>query len=264
MKQYLDLLSHIIENGVEKKDRTGVGTISTFGYQTRFDLSKGFPLITTKKIHLKSVIYELLWFINGDSNIDFLKNNGVSIWDEWADASGNLGRIYGVQWRSWKKNDDSHVDQLKNLMEGLKNNPNSRRHIVSAWNVGEIDEMALPPCHCLFQFYLANNKLSCQLYQRSADAFLGVPFNIASYSLLMHMIAHVLNFEVGDFVYTVGDLHLYKNHIDQAKTQILRKPYDLANLKINRTIDDIFSFEYKDFEIVNYMAHPHIKGAIAV
>ena len=264
MKQYLDLLNHIIENGTEKNDRTGVGTLSTFGYQTRFDLSKGFPLITTKKIHLKSVIYELLWFINGDSNIDFLKSNGVSIWDEWADASGNLGRIYGVQWRSWKKNDNSHVDQLKNLMESLKNNPNSRRHIVSAWNVGEIDEMALPPCHCLFQFYLANNKLSCQLYQRSADAFLGVPFNIASYSLLMHMVAHVLNFEVGDFVYTVGDLHLYKNHIDQAKTQILRKPYELANLKINREIDDIFSFVYEDFEIVNYKAHPHIKGAIAV
>ena len=264
MKQYLDLLNHIIENGVEKNDRTGVGTLSTFGYQTRFDLSKGFPLITTKKIHLKSVIYELLWFINGDSNIDFLKSNGVSIWDEWADASGNLGRIYGVQWRSWKKNDNSHVDQLKNLMESLKNNPNSRRHIVSAWNVGEIDEMALPPCHCLFQFYLANNKLSCQLYQRSADAFLGVPFNIASYSLLMHMVAHVLNFEVGDFVYTVGDLHLYKNHIDQAKTQILRKPYELANLKINREIDDIFSFAYEDFEIVNYKSHPHIKGAIAV
>ena len=264
MKQYLDLLSHIIENGVEKNDRTGVGTLSTFGYQTRFDLSKGFPLITTKKIHLKSVIYELLWFINGDSNIDFLNSNGVSIWDEWADASGNLGRIYGVQWRSWKKNDNSHVDQLKNLIESLKNNPNSRRHIVSAWNVGEIDEMALPPCHCLFQFYLANNKLSCQLYQRSADAFLGVPFNIASYSLLMHMVAHVLNFEVGDFVYTVGDLHLYKNHIDQAKTQILRKPYELANLKINREIDDIFSFVYEDFEIVNYKAHPHIKGAIAV
>lgn len=264
MKQYLDLLSHIIENGVEKNDRTGVGTLSTFGYQTRFDLSKGFPLITTKKIHLKSVIYELLWFINGDSNIDFLNSNGVSIWDEWADASGNLGRIYGVQWRSWKKNDNSHVDQLKNLIESLKNNPNSRRHIVSAWNVGEIDEMALPPCHCLFQFYLANNKLSCQLYQRSADAFLGVPFNIASYSLLVHMVAHVLNYEVGDFVYTVGDLHLYKNHIDQAKKQILRKPYNLANLKINREIDDIFSFVYEDFEIVNYKAHPHIKGAIAV
>ena len=264
MKQYLDLLSHIIENGVEKDDRTGVGTLSTFGYQARFDLSKGFPLITTKKIHLKSVIYELLWFINGDSNIEFLNKNGVSIWDEWADESGNLGRIYGAQWRSWKKNDNKHVDQLKNLMDSLKNNPNSRRHIVSAWNVGEIEEMALPPCHCLFQFYLANNKLSCQLYQRSADAFLGVPFNIASYSLLMHMIAHVLNYEVGDFVYTVGDLHLYKNHVDQAKIQLHRKPYKLPNLKINGQVNDIFSFEYNDFEVVNYKSHPHIKGAIAV
>ena len=264
MKQYLDLLSHIIENGVQKDDRTGVGTLSTFGYQTRFDLSKGFPLITTKKIHLKSVIYELLWFINGDSNIEFLNKNGVSIWDEWADERGNLGRIYGVQWRSWKKKDNKHVDQLKNLMNSLKNNPNSRRHIVSAWNVGEIEEMALPPCHCLFQFYLANNKLSCQLYQRSADAFLGVPFNIASYSLLVHMIAHVLNYEVGDFVYTVGDLHLYKNHVDQAKIQIHRKPYELPNLKINGKVNDIFSFEYSDFEVVNYKSHPHIKGAIAV
>jgi thymidylate synthase len=264
MKQYLDLLSHIIENGVEKEDRTGVGTLSTFGYQARFDLSKGFPLITTKKIHLKSVIYELLWFINGDSNIEFLNKNGVSIWDEWADDSGNLGRIYGVQWRSWKKNGNKHVDQLKNLMESLKNNPNSRRHIISAWNVGEIEEMALPPCHCLFQFYLANNKLSCQLYQRSADAFLGVPFNIASYSLLVHMIAHVLNYEVGDFVYTVGDLHLYKNHVDQAKIQLHRKPYKLPNLKINGQVNDIFSFEYSDFEVVNYKYHPHIKGAIAV
>ena len=264
MKQYLDLLNHIIENGIEKEDRTGVGTLSTFGYQTRFDLSKGFPLITTKKIHLKSVIYELLWFINGDSNIDYLNSNGVSIWDEWADSSGNLGRIYGVQWRSWKKDNNSQIDQLKNLMDSLRKNPNSRRHIVSAWNVGEIDEMALPPCHCLFQFYLANNKLSCQLYQRSADAFLGVPFNIASYSILVHMIAHVLNYEVGDFVYTVGDLHLYKNHVPQAKIQIQRKPYELPNLKISKKVKDIFSFEYKDFEIINYKAHPHIKGSIAV
>tara|TARA_B100000768_G_C11248679_1_gene363000 strand:- start:717 stop:1511 length:795 start_codon:yes stop_codon:yes gene_type:complete len=264
MKQYLDLLNHIIENGIEKEDRTGVGTLSTFGYQTRFDLSKGFPLITTKKIHLKSVIYELLWFINGDSNIDYLNSNGVSIWDEWADSSGNLGRIYGVQWRSWKKGNNSQIDQLKNLMDSLRKNPNSRRHIVSAWNVGEIDEMALPPCHCLFQFYLANNKLSCQLYQRSADAFLGVPFNIASYSILVHMIAHVLNYEVGDFVYTVGDLHLYKNHVPQAKIQIQRKPYELPNLKISKKVKDIFSFEYKDFEIINYKAHPHIKGSIAV
>ncbi len=264
MKQYLDLLNHIVENGIEKEDRTGVGTLSTFGYQTRFDLAKGFPLITTKKIHLKSVIYELLWFINGDSNIDYLNSNGVSIWDEWADSSGNLGRIYGVQWRSWKKDNNSQIDQLKNLMDSLRKNPNSRRHIVSAWNVGEINEMALPPCHCLFQFYLANNKLSCQLYQRSADAFLGVPFNIASYSILVHMIAHVLNYEVGDFVYTVGDLHLYKNHVPQAKIQIQRKPYELPNLKISKKVKDIFSFEYKDFEIINYKAHPHIKGSIAV
>ena len=264
MKQYLNLLNHIIQNGVEKKDRTGVGTFSTFGYQTRFDLSKGFPLVTTKKIHLKSVIHELLWFINGDSNINYLNENGVSIWNEWADEDGNLGKIYGVQWRSWKKNDGSHIDQLKILLDSLKNNPNSRRHIVSAWNVGELDEMALPPCHCLFQFYIANNKLSCQLYQRSADAFLGVPFNIASYSLLLHMIAHVLNFDVGDFIYTVGDLHLYSNHLEQAKLQILRKPYDLPNIKINTKKNDLFSFKYSDFEIINYKSHPHISGEIAI
>jgi thymidylate synthase len=264
MKQYLDLLNHIIQNGVEKKDRTGVGTFSTFGYQTRFDLSKGFPLVTTKKIHLKSVIHELLWFINGDSNINYLNENGVSIWNEWADEDGNLGKIYGVQWRSWKKNDGSHIDQLKILLDSLKNNPNSRRHIVSAWNVGELDEMALPPCHCLFQFYIANNKLSCQLYQRSADAFLGVPFNIASYSLLLHMIAHVLNFDVGDFIYTVGDLHLYSNHLEQAKTQVLRKPYDLPSIKINTKANDLFSFKYSDFEIINYKSHPHISGEIAI
>jgi thymidylate synthase len=232
MKQYLDLLNHIIQNGVEKKDRTGVGTFSTFGYQTRFDLSKGFPLVTTKKIHLKSVIHELLWFINGDSNINYLN--------------------------------ESHIDQLKILLDSLKNNPNSRRHIVSAWNVGELDEMALPPCHCLFQFYIANNKLSCQLYQRSADAFLGVPFNIASYSLLLHMIAHVLNFDVGDFIYTVGDLHLYSNHLEQAKLQVLRKPYDLPSIKLNTKTNDLFSFKYTDFEIINYKSHPHISGEIAI
>ena len=264
MKQYLDLLNHIIENSIEKSDRTGVGTLSTFGYQTRFDLSKGFPLITTKKLHLKSVIHELLWFIKGDSNIDYLNKNGVSIWNEWADTNGDLGKIYGVQWRSWKKHDGTHIDQLKNLVENLKNNPDSRRHIVSAWNVGELEDMALPPCHCLFQFYLANNKLSCQLYQRSADAFLGVPFNIASYSLLLHMIAHVLNYEVGDFIYTVGDLHLYSNHIEQAKLQLRRTPYELPNLKINRKVNNIFSFEYDDFEILNYKSHPHISGEIAV
>ncbi len=264
MKQYHDLLNHIIENSIEKSDRTGVGTLSTFGYQTRFDLSKGFPLITTKKLHLKSVIHELLWFIKGDSNIDYLNKHGVSIWNEWADINGDLGKIYGVQWRSWRKHDGTHIDQLKNLVENLKSNPDSRRHIVSAWNVGELDDMALPPCHCLFQFYLANNKLSCQLYQRSADAFLGVPFNIASYSLFLHMIAHVLNYEVGDFIYTVGDLHLYSNHIEQAKLQLRRTPYELPILKINRKVNDIFSFEYNDFEILNYKSHPHISAEIAV
>ena len=264
MKQYLDLLDQIIENGVEKKDRTGVGTFSIFGYQTRFDLSKGFPLITTKKIHLKSVIHELLWFLKGDSNIGYLNKNGVSIWNEWADSNGDLGRIYGVQWRSWEKNDNSHIDQIQNLMNSLRDNPDSRRHIVSAWNVGEINDMALPPCHCLFQFYVANNKLSCQLYQRSADAFLGVPFNIASYSLLVHMIANVLDLKVGDFIYTVGDLHLYSNHIEQAKTQILRTPHELPKLKIKRKVEGIFAFKYSDFEILNYQSHPHISGSIAV
>jgi len=264
MRQYLDLLNHILEEGVEKEDRTGVGTLSTFGYQTRFKLSEGFPLITTKKIHIKSVIYELLWFLKGDNNISYLNKNGVSIWDEWADAEGNLGRIYGVQWRSWKKSNENYVDQIKNLMDSLKSNPNSRRHIVSAWNVAELEEMALPPCHCLFQFYVSQNKLSCQLYQRSADAFLGVPFNIASYSLLVHMIAKVLKYDVGDFVHTIGDLHLYKNHINQAKEQISRKPYQLPSLQIKRDIQDIFDFKYDDFEIINYQAHPHISGEIAV
>jgi len=264
MRQYLDLLNHILEEGVEKEDRTGVGTLSTFGYQTRFKLSEGFPLITTKKIHIKSVIYELLWFLKGDNNINYLNKNGVSIWDEWADSEGNLGRVYGVQWRSWKKSNENYVDQIKNLMDSLKSNPNSRRHIVSAWNVAELEEMALPPCHCLFQFYVSQNKLSCQLYQRSADAFLGVPFNIASYSLLVHMIAKVLKYDVGDFVHTIGDLHLYKNHINQAKEQISRKPYQLPSLQIKRDIQDIFDFKYDDFEIINYQAHPHISGEIAV
>ena len=264
MRQYLDLLNHILEEGVEKEDRTGVGTLSTFGYQTRFKLSEGFPLITTKKIHIKSVIYELLWFLKGDNNISYLNKNGVSIWDEWADSEGNLGRVYGVQWRSWKKSNENYVDQIKNLMDSLKSNPNSRRHIVSAWNVAELEEMALPPCHCLFQFYVSQNKLSCQLYQRSADAFLGVPFNIASYSLLVHMIAKVLKYDVGDFVHTIGDLHLYKNHINQAKEQISRKPYQLPGLQIKRDIQDIFDFKYDDFEIINYQAHPHISGEIAV
>jgi thymidylate synthase len=264
MRQYLDLLNHILEEGEEKEDRTGVGTLSIFGYQTRFKLSEGFPLITTKKIHIKSVIYELLWFLRGDNNINYLNENGVSIWDEWADAEGNLGRVYGVQWRSWKKSNESYVDQIKNLMDSLKINPNSRRHIVSAWNVAELEEMALPPCHCLFQFYVSQNKLSCQLYQRSADAFLGVPFNIASYSLLVHMIAKVLKYDVGDFVHTIGDLHLYKNHINQAKEQISRKPHQLPSLQIRRDVQDIFDFKYDDFEIINYQSHPHISGEIAV
>jgi thymidylate synthase len=264
MKQYHDMLDHVIKNGSKKNDRTGVGTISSFGYQTRFDLSNGFPLVTTKKLHLKSVIHELLWFISGDSNIDYLNKNGVSIWDEWADANGDLGKIYGVQWRSWKKNDNTYVDQLENLIDNLKNNPDSRRHIISAWNVGELDQMALPPCHCLFQFYVADNKLSCQLYQRSADVFLGVPFNIASYSLFVHMIAQVLKYEVGEFIYSVGDLHLYNNHLKQAKIQLARKPYDLPFLKINEKVDNIFSFKYEDFQIINYKSHPHISGEIAV
>ncbi len=264
MKQYLNLLNHILENGVFKKDRTGIGVLSTFGYQTRFDLSKGFPLVTTKKIHMKSVIYELLWFLRGDSNINYLNENGVSIWNEWADQDGNLGRIYGVQWRSWKKKDQTHIDQIDNLIISLKNDPDSRRHIVSAWNVGEIDEMALPPCHCLFQFYIANNKLSCQLYQRSADAFLGVPFNIASYSLFIHMIANILKLKVGDFIYTIGDLHLYNNHIEQVKIQLSRTPYELPKLKIKKKVSNIFSYQYTDFVILNYKFHPHISGKIAI
>tara|TARA_B100001250_G_C19809700_1_gene795177 strand:- start:2792 stop:3586 length:795 start_codon:yes stop_codon:yes gene_type:complete len=264
MQQYLGLLDHIIGNGIKKSDRTGVGTLSTFGYQTRFNLSEGFPLVTTKKLHLKSVIYELLWFLKGDSNIEYLNKNGVSIWDEWADNNGNLGKIYGVQWRKWENEKNVFIDQIQNLIDSLRNNPDSRRHIVSAWNVGQIDQMALPPCHCLFQFYVANNKLSCQLYQRSADAFLGVPFNIASYSLLLHMIAHVMNFDVGEFVYTIGDLHLYSNHIEQAKIQLKRNPYELPKLVIKRDVKDIFSFKYDDFEILNYISHPHISGKIAV
>ena len=264
MKQYLDLLSHVLDEGNIKNDRTGTGTHSVFGWQMRFNLMDGLPLLTTKKLHLKSVIYELLWFIKGDSNIKYLNENGVSIWNEWADSNGDLGKIYGVQWRKWRKDKNSHVDQLANLMNSLKNNPDSRRHIISAWNVGELDKMALPPCHCLFQFYIANNKLSCQLYQRSADVFLGVPFNIASYSLLIHMIAHVLNYKVGDFIYTVGDMHLYNNHIKQAKEQLSRDPYHLPELKINKKVGDIFSFKYEDFEIINYQAHPHISGDIAI
>ena len=264
MQQYLSLLDHILENGIKKSDRTGVGTFSTFGYQARFNLSEGFPLVTTKKLHLRSVIYELLWFLRGDSNIDYLNKNGVSIWDEWADNNGDLGKIYGVQWRKWESGKNLSIDQIQNLIESLRDNPDSRRHIVSAWNVGQINQMALPPCHCLFQFYVANKRLSCQLYQRSADAFLGVPFNIASYSLLLHMIAHVMNFDVGGFIYTIGDLHLYNNHVEQAKIQLKRSPYTPPQLIIKRDVKDIFSFKYDDFQILNYKSHPHISGKIAV
>jgi len=263
MQQYLQLLNHVLKNGVEKKDRTGTGTKSVFGYQMRFDLEKGFPLITTKKTHLKSIIYELLWFIKGDTNVKYLQENKVKIWNEWADKNGNLGKIYGYQWRSWTTQ-NANIDQLKKVIEDLKTKPNSRRHIVSAWNVGDLDDMALPPCHILFQFYVANGKLSCQLYQRSADIFLGVPFNIASYALLTKMIAQVTGYKVGEFIHTLGDAHIYLNHIEQVKKQLTRKPYKLPEIKINKNITDIENFDYKDFELTNYESHPHIKGEISV
>ena len=253
-----------MENGVKKEDRTGTGTISVFGYQMRFDLSEGFPLVTTKKLHLRSIIHELLWFLKGDTNIQYLKENKVSIWDEWADEDGNLGPVYGSQWRSWPTPDGGHVDQITDLINQIKNNPDSRRLIVSAWNVAEIPNMALPPCHAFFQFYVADGKLSCQLYQRSADIFLGVPFNIASYALLTHMIAQVCDLEVGDFVHTFGDAHLYSNHLEQTKLQLSRDPKPLAKLKINPDVKDIFDFKYEDFEILDYEFHPHIKGAVAI
>ena len=264
MKQYLDILSHVLKHGVEKEDRTGTGTLSCFGYQTRFDLDKGFPLVTTKKLHTKSIIYELLWFLKGDNNIQYLKDNGVTIWDEWADENGNLGPIYGVQWRSWKTFNNKSVDQITNLINNIKDNPNSRRHIVSSWNVGELDLMALPPCHCFFQFYVSKGSLSCQLYQRSADVFLGVPFNIASYALLLSLVASVTNYKVGEFVYTLGDFHIYKNHIEQAKIQLERDPMKLSTLKLNEKIDDIFKFTYEDIQIEDYSCHPHIKADIAI
>ena len=264
MKQYLDILSHVLKHGVEKEDRTGTGTLSCFGYQTRFDLDKGFPLVTTKKLHTKSIIYELLWFLKGDSNTQYLKDNGVTIWDEWADENGNLGPIYGVQWRSWKTFNNKSVDQITNLINNIKDNPNSRRHIVSSWNVGELDLMALPPCHCFFQFYVSKGSLSCQLYQRSADVFLGVPFNIASYALLLSLVASVTNYKVGEFVYTLGDFHIYKNHIEQAKIQLERDPMKLSKLKLNEKIDDIFKFTYEDIQIEDYSCHPHIKADIAI
>jgi thymidylate synthase len=264
MKQYHDLLQHLLDHGVYKSDRTGTGTYSVFGHQMRFDLNEGFPLLTTKKLHTKSIIHELLWFLKGDTNIAYLKENGVSIWDEWADDNGNLGPVYGYQWRSWPNPDGTSTDQITKLIEGLKRNPDSRRHIVSAWNPSFIDQMALPPCHCLFQFYVADGKLSCQLYQRSCDTFLGVPFNIASYALLTMMIAQVCDLKLGDFVWTGGDVHLYSNHVEQAKLQLSRDIRTLPTLKINPEVKDLFAFKYEDFTLENYDPHPHIKAAVAV
>lgn len=264
MKQYLDLLSHILENGNEKTDRTGTGTKSVFGYQMRFDLQKGFPLLTTKKLHTRSIFYELLWFLKGDTNIKYLHDNKVTIWDEWADENGDLGPVYGKQWRAWQGADGKITDQISQLIHQIKNTPDSRRMLVSAWNVGEVEQMALPPCHIVFQFYVANNKLSCQLYQRSADVFLGVPFNIASYALLTEMLAQVCGLEAGEFIHTLGDAHLYLNHIDQAKLQLSRTPYELPKLKLNPEVKDIFDFKYEDITIENYVSHPHIKAEVAV
>lgn len=264
MKQYHDLMTHILESGSEKGDRTGTGTKSVFGYQMRFDLQKGFPLVTTKKVHLRSIIHELLWFLKGDSNIKYLKDNGVSIWDEWADEEGNLGPVYGVQWRSWQGYDGETIDQITQLIDMIKNNPNSRRLMVSAWNVAQVGNMALPPCHSLFQFYVADGKLSCQLYQRSADVFLGVPFNIASYALLTMMIAQVTGYEYGDFVHTFGDAHLYSNHIEQANLQLSRDVRPLPTMKLNPEVKSIFDFKYEDFTLEGYNPHPHIKAAVAV
>jgi len=264
MKQYLDLLQHILDNGTTKDDRTGTGTISVFGHQMRFNLAEGFPLLTTKKLHLKSIIYELLWFLRGDTNIKYLKEHGVRIWDEWADEYGDLGPVYGSQWRTWPTTDGETVDQISNVIQDIKENPNSRRLIVNAWNVGEIPKMALPPCHLLFQFYVADGKLSCQLYQRSADVFLGVPFNIASYALLTLMVAQICALSPGEFVHTLGDTHLYINHIEKSKTQLGRSPYTLPKLRINPEIKDIFSFTFQDFSLSDYQAHPHIKAKVAV
>ena len=264
MQQYHDLLRHILENGAEKSDRTGTGTISCFGHQMRFDLAEGFPVLTTKKLHLRSIIHELLWFLKGETNIAYLKEHGVRIWDEWADEDGELGPVYGYQWRSWPAPNGESIDQITRLIDNLKKNPDSRRHIVSAWNPALIDEMALPPCHCLFQFYVADGKLSCQLYQRSADTFLGVPFNIASYSLLTLMVAQVCDLEPGEFVHTFGDVHLYKNHLEQAELQLQRTPRALPQMKINPEVKDIFGFKFEDFELLNYDPHPHIKAEVSV
>lgn len=264
MKQYHDLLQHILDNGTPKGDRTGTGTLSTFGYQMRFNLADGFPVLTTKKLHLRSIIHELLWFLKGDTNIQYLKDNNVSIWDEWADENGNLGPVYGYQWRSWPTPDGRHIDQITNVVNQIKHNPDSRRMIVSAWNVAYVDEMALPPCHTMFQFYVAEGKLSCQLYQRSADTFLGVPFNIASYALLTMMIAQVCGLQPGEFIHTLGDAHLYNNHLEQANLQLTRDFRPLPQMKINPEVTDLFAFTIDDFELVNYDPHPHIKAAVAV
>ncbi len=264
MQQYHDLMRHVLANGVKKEDRTGTGTISVFGYQTRYNLADGFPLLTTKKLHTKSIIHELLWFLKGDTNIKYLKDNGVRIWDEWADAEGNLGPVYGYQWRSWPTPDGKHIDQISQVIDMIKNNPDSRRLIVSAWNVADINNMKLPPCHAFFQFYVANGKLSCQLYQRSADIFLGVPFNIASYAVLTMMVAQVCNLQLGDFVHTLGDAHIYSNHVEQANLQLTRDFRPLPNLKINPNVKSIFDFTIDDFELENYNPHPHIKAEVAV
>ncbi|WP_064091374.1 thymidylate synthase [Rossellomorea aquimaris] len=264
MKQYLDLCKHVLENGTIKEDRTGTGTISTFGYQMRFDLNEGFPMLTTKKLHLKSIVHELLWFLKGDTNVKYLQENGVRIWNEWADEQGELGPVYGHQWRSWPGANGETIDQITNLIHTIKQNPDSRRMIVSAWNVSDVENMALPPCHCLFQFYVADGKLSCQLYQRSADVFLGVPFNIASYALLTMMVAQVCDLEVGEFIHTFGDVHIYQNHLDQVKLQLSREPKSLPTLKINSDIKDLFGFSFEDFSLEEYNPHPHIKGAVSV
>jgi thymidylate synthase len=264
MKQYLQLMQHVLDHGAVKEDRTGTGTRSVFGYQMRFDLAQGFPLVTTKKCHLRSIIHELLWFLKGDTNIAYLKENGVSIWNEWADENGDLGPVYGSQWRNWPAPDGRHIDQISQVVEQIKHNPDSRRLIVSAWNVAEVDNMALPPCHAFFQFYVAEGKLSCQLYQRSADIFLGVPFNIASYALLTMMMAQVCDLQVGDFVHTLGDAHLYSNHLEQAVQQLCREPFALPTMKINPEVKDIFAFSFDDFELLDYESHPHIKAPVAV
>lgn len=264
MKQYQDLLQHVLTHGADKSDRTGTGTRSVFGYQMRFDLADGFPLLTTKKLHLRSIIHELLWFLRGDTNIRYLQENNVSIWDEWADENGDLGPVYGYQWRSWQAPNGTSIDQISNIIQQIKNNPDSRRLIVSAWNPAQVEEMALPPCHALFQFYVSDGKLSCQLYQRSADIFLGVPFNIASYALLTMMMAQVCNLQVGEFIHTLGDAHIYNNHFEQAKLQLSREPRPLPQMRINPEVKDLFAFTFDDFELVNYDSHPHIKAEVSV